>query len=236
MPLAGICDNRIMPDTAPHVVLADLQEVFTTRLEAFVSYAPARSPRPSVAIVTTLTFDDLSACAARSKRWRRAGLATPVLLTRAEFGRSLDAFPVEFGEIIANHETLFGQDPFDGLAVAALDLRRACETQVRSLLLHLREDFVEAAANRAAVRALVTESAPEFRALLLLIARLEDRHLGDVDLADWAADRLGLDRTTVHRICQVASNPTHHAVDTERLFSAYLAAVERLARRIDEWT
>ena len=92
-----------MPDVASHVVLSDLQAVFGTRLEALVAYAPDSSPQPSVAIVSSLSFDDLSACAARSKRWHRAGLATPVVLTRSEFGRSLDAFPVEFGEIIARH-------------------------------------------------------------------------------------------------------------------------------------
>src|SRR6187401_904368 len=93
-------------------VLADLQAIFGARLEAFVVYAPTNTPRPSVAIVHSLDLADLTACAARAARWQRAGAATPVLLTRREFARSLDAFPVEFGEIIETHEKLFGDDPF----------------------------------------------------------------------------------------------------------------------------
>ena len=47
-------------------VLADLQSIFGTRLQAFVVYAPARTPRPSVAIVQSLELADLDACAARA--------------------------------------------------------------------------------------------------------------------------------------------------------------------------
>ena len=147
-------------------VLADLQSIFGARLDAFVVYSPANRPTPSVAIVQSLDLADLTACAERSARWQRAGAATPVVLTRREFARSLDAFPVEFGEIIDTHETLFGADPFAGLSVAPADLRRACEGQTRSLLLHLREDYMEAAGDVRAIEKLVIDSAPEFRSLV----------------------------------------------------------------------
>lgn len=217
------------------VVLADLQTIFAARLEAFVVYAPTHAPRPSVAIVQSLDLADLTACAARAARWQRAGAATPVVLTRREFARSLDAFPVEFGEIIDTHEVLHGADPFAGLAVATADLRRACEGQTRSLLLHLREDYMEAGGDGRAVTGLVVDSAPEFRALLSLLAKLDGRRLSGRDLAIWAADRLGLDPRTVSDVLHVANSPDGAGVDAVRLFPDYLAAVEGLARRVDEW-
>lgn len=217
------------------MVLADLRAIFAARLEAFVVYAPTHSPRPSVAIVQSLDLADLAACAARAARWQRAGAATPVVLTRREFARSLDAFPVEFGEIIDSHEVLHGADPFAGLAVAAADLRRACEGQTRSLLLHLREDYMEAGGDGRAVTSLVVDSAPEFRALLGLLARLDGHRLSGRELALWAADRLGLDPRTVSDVLHVANAPDGAGVDAVRLFPDYLAAVEGLARRVDEW-
>jgi hypothetical protein len=217
------------------VVLGDLQAIFGARLEAFVVYAPTHTPRPSVAIVQSLELSDLTACAGRAARWQRAGAATPVVLTRREFAQSLDAFPVEFGEIIATHETLLGDDPFAGLSVAMADLRRACESQTRSLLLHLREDYMEAAGDGRAVAALVTDSAPEFRALVGLLARLDGHRVSGRDLAAWAAERLGLDPRTVSDVLHVANAPEGSGVDAVRLFPGYLAAVEHLARRVDEW-
>jgi hypothetical protein len=221
--------------TPARAVLADLQAIFGARLEAFVVYAPAHTPRPSVAIVQSLELADLTACAAQAARWQRAGAATPVVLTRREFARSLDAFPVEFGEIIDTHETLFGDDPFAGLSVALADLRRACEGQTRSLLLHLREDYMEAAGAGRAIAALVTDSAPEFRTLVGLLARLDGHRFSGRELATWAAERLGLDPRTVSDVLHVANAPDGSAVDAVRLFPAYLAAVEHLARRVDEW-
>ena len=221
--------------TPVQVVLADLHAIFGTRLEAVVVYAPTHSPRPSLAIVQSLELNDLTSCAARAARWRRAGAATPVVLTRREFARSLDAFPVEFGEIIATHETLFGDDPFAGLSVALADLRRACEGQTRSLLLHLREDYMEAGGDARAIAALVTDSAPEFRALVGLLARLDGHRFSGRDLAAWAAERLALDPRTVSDVLHVANAPDGSGVDAVKLFPAYLAAVEHLARRVDEW-
>jgi hypothetical protein len=216
-------------------VLDDLQTIFGGRLEAFVVYAPEHTPRPSLAIVQSLELPDLTACAARAARWQRNGAATPVVLTRREFARSLDAFPVEFGEIIDSHETLFGADPFAGLAVAPADLRRAVENQTRSLLLHLREDYMEAAGDGRAVARLVVDSAPEFRVLVGLLARLDGRRLSGRELAEWAADRLGLEPRAVSDVLHVANAAEASGVDAGRLFPGYLAAVETLARRVDEW-
>lgn len=221
--------------TSASLVLADLQDIFGVRLHAFVTYAPSVTPRPSLALVDSLDMSDLTSCAGRVKRWQQAGAATPVVLTRGEFARSLDVFPVEFGEIIASHETHFGEDPFAGLAVAPGDLRRACEGQVRSLLLHVREDYMEAAGAPREVARVVVESAAQFRSLLNLLARLDGERLEGRDLATWAATLLRLDARVVSDVLHVAHDPDKSGVDAGRLFPEYLAAIEQVARRIDEW-
>jgi hypothetical protein len=217
------------------VVLDDLKAVFGPRLEAFVTYAPTVSPAPSLALVTSLDLADLGACAARVRRWQASGAATPVVLTRREFARSLDAFPVEFGEIITHHQTLHGDDPFAGMTVAPRDLRRACESQIRSLLLHIREDYMEAAGSHRAVAAVVLDSSAEFRALLGLVARLAGETGDQRALAQWASDRLGLDGKVVSDVLHIANELERSGIDAARLFPQYLAVTEQLARHIDEW-
>src|SRR6187455_1499781 len=115
----------------------DLRQLFGARLKSVVAYGPlggANAPASTMAIVDTLTTDDLHACASRMPFWGDAGLATPILVAEHEFGRSLDAFPFEFGSIMANHVLVSGPDPFAGLQVDPDDLRRACEMQARSHL------------------------------------------------------------------------------------------------------
>src|ERR1043166_2564965 len=87
------------------VLVADLRAVFGTRLRSVVAYGPhvdghAEAALACLALVTDVTVRDLEACARLTGRWRRDRLAAPLLLPEQEFLRSLDAFPLEYGEII----------------------------------------------------------------------------------------------------------------------------------------
>ena len=90
------------------------------------------TPVHTMAIVETLTAAICGACAARVGAWHDAGLATPLVLAADEFGRSLDAFPLEFGAIIADHASSSGAIRSTDCSVDAADIRRACEVQARS--------------------------------------------------------------------------------------------------------
>jgi hypothetical protein len=200
----------------------DLREIFGDRLRSFVAYGvktpdPARS-HATMAVVDTLTAVDLQACARRVDRWEALDLKTPLLLQAGEFERSLDAFPFEFGAIMADHVLVAGADPFDGLTINPSDLRRACELQARSHLLHLRENYIESAHSDEGLTALILRSAPALSALLESVRRVDPAYrpapvLGDVarlnDRAHFTSD------------------------DARRMFPDYLAAVEQLTHDID---
>jgi hypothetical protein len=217
--------------------LHDLQQIFGERLQAFVAHGrPGESPAPSLALVRSLTSDDLVACAARAAAWQRDGSATPLILSRDEFAGSLDAFPIEYGEIIDTHHVLYGADPFTGLTIRPDDLRRACEVQVKSHLLHLRENYIDCGARPSAVAALVADSAPGFAGLLRRLASLDDRPCNTAaELSAYAASRPRLDPRVVGDVIAMAAGSQAAGVDAVRLFPAYLAAVEQLARFIDGW-
>jgi hypothetical protein len=219
------------------VVLQDLQHIFSGRLQAFVAYGdPNASPAMSLALVHAINADDLNACAGRASAWERSGCATPLLLTRDEFAGSLDAFPLEYGEILDTHRVIHGDDPFGGLTIRDEDVRRACEVQVKSLLLHLREDFIESRGRPADVAALVAESAPAFGQLLRRIARLDDvACTTNQELCTYASGRPKLDARAVGDVLALAKNPSAAGVDPGRLFPGYLAAVEALWRYTDRW-
>src|SRR4051812_47616664 len=93
----------------------ELREVFGSRLQSLITYGQRvgrenasadghgahgahghdAAPAHSLAIVDTLTPDDLRACAGRIEAWHGVGLATPLLFAAHEFEQSLDAFPLE---------------------------------------------------------------------------------------------------------------------------------------------
>lgn len=215
----------------------DLMRIFGKRLHAVVAYGwRLQARQPSLALVETLSLDDLSACATRTSHWHRAGCATPLILTPREFARSLDAFPIEYGEILATSQLVAGKHPFDGLAIATDDMRRACEVQVKSHLVHLREDYLEGGGRPGNVAALVRESVPAFIALLRHLARLDNVAVNTTaDLIADAAGRIGLDGRIVGDLVALSTPDTAASVDAGRIFPEYLASVARLADFVDSW-
>ena len=205
-------------------VAADLQRLFGARLHSLVAYGdPAGADGAhTLALVERLTFQDLAACAPRVADWHRAGAAAPLLLTREEFSRTLDVFPLEYGDIIARHEVVYGEDVLATLRVNETDLRRACELQAKSHLIHLREGYLESAGNPRAISGMIAASAPSLAALLANLRRL------DPDVVQ----RSGLDEGLVREIA--AAGDTTIA-DPSPLFGRYLAAVERLWQEVDRW-
>lgn len=213
-----------------------MERIFGARLEAVVAYGrDASELAHSLVLVSSLTPDDLTAMAAAAPSWHHAGAATPLVLPRDEFAQSLDAFPIEYGEIIDTHVVLVGRDPFAGIGIDRADLRRALETQAASHLLHLRENYVDGGARPSAIGALVRQSAPGFALLVRRMARLDGAPAESVaDLSRWAATRAGLDPRVVGDVLALATDPAP-GVDAVRIFPEYLATVDALLREIDQW-
>src|SRR5258705_2401876 len=184
----------------------ELREIFGRRLQSLIVYGalegqhatddghsqahgPAEPLSRTMAVVEGMTREDLRACATRVDAWHGRGLATPLLVAAREFDRSLDVFPLEFGAILADHVVVSGENPFAASKVEPADVRRACEVQARSHLLHLREGYLETRGRAEALSDLIVQSAAAFAALLTTAARLEGRAGGDVGAAARHAER-----------------------------------------------
>lgn len=247
--------DMAIPD-AVQTLERELREVFGSRIQSLVLYGQrARAgngvdaghgdashghdapPTHTLAIVDTLTPEDLRACAGRVDAWHGAGLATPLLFAAHEFERSLDAFPIEFGAILADHAVVAGANPFASLAVDPADLRRACEVQARSHLLHLREGFLETRGRGDALAVLIVQSAGAFAALVASIARLEGRASDDAASAARHVERvLGTGNSAVADVVKLIGVGDIPSAEAERLFPPYLQAVEKIVRYVDGWT
>ncbi len=209
-------------------------------MHSMVIYGNAGGWRPApistLGLVDTLTPDDLRSCAARTAGWHALGLTTPLLIPASEFRQSLDAFPLEFGAIIADHTVVAGTDPFAGLLVDPTDLRHACEVKARGHLLHLREGYLEARGRSDAVAELIAESAAALAALLRTVARLLGGDAGDGASAATLVERsLQVDDGTFREIVGFAGASSPTSEQARQLFPRYLSAVERLTTHIDRW-
>jgi hypothetical protein len=224
-------------------LLADLRVIFATRLTSLVVYgdhaagtASPSTPVHTMAVVDDVGFADLDACARQARRWRADGVAVPLMISRREFARSLDVFPLEFGAIILHHRVVFGDDPFLGLAVKEQDVRRACEIDVKGHVLHLRESYVERRGEMDAVARLVEASAAALRTLAGNVARLDGQlTTSPAALASHLTTALGpVHGRTLATVLALNDTPLAPG-DAARIFPDYLAAAEALAWYVDGW-
>lgn len=217
---------------------ADLGRVFGARLQSLAAYGlhvPAVTPRlvHTLALVESLTFADLAQCAPLVSGWRRRSLAVPLVLEREEFLRTLDVFPVEYGDIIARHVIVAGSNPFGEARVSPDDVRRACELAAKSHLIHLREGFLESGGDPQSVGRLVAASAAPFRALLANIARLAADN--DVDVAATAERQIGVPAAVVRDVLSTGAGNQSTIADPTALLARYIAAVEQVWEYVDAW-
>jgi hypothetical protein len=227
---------------ALETLLRDLRTIFGARLHALVAYGQASTNDDSyvrtLGLVERVAFDDLARAVPLAAEWLRRGLAAPLLLSRHEFERTLDVFPLEYGNLIANHVVIAGDDPFATVRVADADRRRGCELQAKSHLIHLREGFLETQGNPKHVVRLIASSAPAFRTLLTNLARLDigdqsDRGLDTTALASTIERIIGVPAPLIGEI--LASTGMSTIADPTALLARYIDASERIWRYVDGW-
>ena len=164
--------------------------------------------------------------------WQPRSLAVPLLLELEEFLRTLDVFPLEYGDIIAHHVMIAGANPFGAAHVAQADVRRACELSAKSHLIHLREAFLETEAVPTAVANLIAASAPAFVALLRNIARLTDEMR---PTSPHAERQIGIPADVVREVISAGAGTRSAIADPTALLSRYIAASERVWEYVDTW-
>jgi hypothetical protein len=231
---------------ALETLLADLRTIFGARLHALVAYGPVSTTVDdndlrTLGLVERVTFDDLARAVPLAADWQRRGLSVPLLLSRHEFERTLDVFPLEYGHLIANHVVIAGDDPFATVRVADADRRRGCELQAKSHLIHLREGFLETQGDPKHVVRLIASSAPAFRTLLTNLAQLEsgdgsDRGPDTNDtnaLASTIERMIGVRAPLIAEI--LASTGRSTIADPTALLSRYVDASERIWQYVDGW-
>ena len=210
---------------------ADLTRVFDDRFVALIATGPTRT----AAFASAIRADDLEALSALTNRWQLDGLDTPLLITPHEFARSLDAFPVEYQAMLDRHELIAGVSPFTGARPAEADLRRACEVQAKSFLIHLRQGWVQASDHHHEQAHLVAESAAPLRALIGNVARLHGAgYCTDPEIVAFAGTIPGVSAEFVSNVLSLDERPELAKQFMPRM-NEYLVVAERLWAYVDGW-
>ena len=149
---------------------------------------------------------------------------------------SADFFPIEFLDLRASRQVLFGDDPFRDLEVHTGHLRLQCERELREKMMRLREAYIQVYDVPRKLTRLLTESYTTFVALFRRCLYLDGDgvpvHNEDVVAA--FCERAGLDRGPFDDVAQLKRG---HAPGTssEPLFARYYRELTKAVGRIDRF-
>lgn len=227
-------------------LVSQLRAAYGTELRAVVLYGsaaagehiPKRSDYNVLVLVDGLPLDRLRAASAATQAWIDAGNPPPLTMTTNEWRGSADIFPMEYADILERHRVLYGEPPFEGMAVRPADLRLEVEQQAMGKLLQLRAGVLAAGADSKRQTELLERSL----STIMVIFRGALRLLGErpptdyVALVGAVAARAGFDAAPVARVVRhVRGEERLDAKAAAPALADYLAAMEQLVAFLDRY-
>lgn len=168
------------------------------------------------------------------RAWRKAGQEPPLLMTRREWSRAADAFPVEITDMQLAYKVLRGSDPLKEIQVDRADLRRALEREFRGKLVRLRQSYAALASEPAALGGVAAATAGSvlvlFRALFVLLRRTIPADA--TELARAAAAVVGANGETLAQVVRYRRQRDGRCSAAE--FEGYLEAVHQTTDFLDQ--
>jgi len=182
--------------------------------------------------------EDLRNAHACIREWVKMGFPVPIYFTASELENAADVFPIEFHQMEAARQVLYGPDLLADLRISDTNLRHQTEYELRSKLLLLRRQYIPASASVEGLQELMGESlasfAGLFRAALLLhgFAAPVKKH----EVVALAVERLELDGGPFERIFNIRSNNLDHKMtekEANELFGEYMEQIENVIDAVD---
>lgn len=132
-----------------------------------------RSDINSVVVLGAMDFAFVKFLAGIGNKYKKKGVAAPLVMTPEYIKSSLDVFPVEFLDFHLIHKTVHGPDVFKELEIDTEHLRIQCERDMKTMLIRLRQGYISALGDKTRIEGLITSSItgciPVFRALIHLL-------------------------------------------------------------------
>ena len=197
-------------------------------------FVPGRSNINLMLVMDQVTPTILRSLGRAFAGWRKGTAEPPLLLSRAEWTRATDAFPIEITDMRTSYQVLRGADPLDGVTVDPTDLRKALEREFRGKLLRLRQGYAGYAPDPAALGKLGLQSAATILVLLRGVLTLSGRSVPQdpLEVASAAATTIGFEGEHLLHVVRHRTDREWRCQAPE--FENYMKAVEDSARFVDQ--
>jgi hypothetical protein len=227
-----------------HAYVSQTSHLFEQRLEALLLYGSAArgeylSGHSNLNLLFLVSDHDpqvFEKYARLHRRWQREGIVVPLFISKLEWGRTAELFPLEYCDIQDAYLILKGRDPFPAGALDLAQLRVACERELHGNLLRLRQRFIEGKGGAEAAAILIPLSLTSALAALRGLLRALDRPVARTSAAvlEQLKPVFDVDAGPFQEVLKLKQGRiTPGPLELPRLFERYHAALEALVLRFD---
>ncbi len=217
--------------------IKNIHSLYVTGSALTSDYDRKTSDINSIVVLKDMDLAFLEILAPLGKKYRKNGVAAPLIMTPDYIEQSLDAFPIEFLNFRLIHESVFGEDIIKDVDIKRNDLRHQCEREVKSKLISLRQGYLSAMGDRR----LLTENIvlsftgymPLFRSIIYLMNEEPPKEQRDV--VKMLVSSVELDTDIFEKILNLKRKrfkPSKDQLDT--LFEDYYAAAEKIGNIVND--
>jgi predicted nucleotidyltransferase len=197
-------------------------------------FIPGRSDINLMLVLDRLTPTVLKSLSRAFAGWRKSLADPPLILSREEWNRATDAFPIEITDMHLSYRVLRGGDPLEAAQVDLGDLRKALEREFRGKLLRLRQGYATFAPDPAALGALGLQSAATILVLLRGVLTVARKPVS-ADAAELVKDAAGLVGFNAEHVLHVVRHRTDREWRCQAPdFESYMSTVEQTAGYLDQ--
>ena len=122
--------------------IKEFKDVLKENLLSAVKFGTEGEQNNLLFVLKKLDFDILEKIKPLAIKHTKKAKVVPLFFTQEELSDGADVFPLEFLDIKQPHEVLYGKDLVDKIKFDKKHVRRQLEFELRSKLIHLRENYI----------------------------------------------------------------------------------------------
>lgn len=191
----------------------------------------------SIFVLKAMDLKFIELLAPFGKKYKKKGVAAPLIMTPDYILTSLDVFPIEFADCKLIHQTVFGEDILKDIEISMPDLRQQCEREIKSKLIGLRQAYISSEGDRRMLTERFVNSIagymPLFRAIIILMGK--ETPIGKDRVITELSASTGTNTDIFRRILDLKRG--RHTLTKDEMntvFEDYYEATEKIGKIIDE--
>lgn len=158
----------------------NLKEIFKTRLSSVFLYGSCAVEDCSksfsdinlMVIIENLCAADLKKAHKCVEKFVKSAKYLPIFMDKEEWFNSCDVYAIECSDIRERNKIIYGENLIDNLNIDKKNLRLQCETELKNLLIRLRQTYLAKSNDKKVLKNLIYMSSKTFMVIFRTILRL----------------------------------------------------------------